>query len=83
VHDEDVVAFIHGHADGAAQNPLVGQRLGPERVHLEVGYHARVAGGGGCLQPMLTDAERHEGGEGESGSEQEFLVFHEVDLFLF
>ena len=33
--DPDVIARIHRHADGGAEDPVVRQRLGPERIHLE------------------------------------------------
>src|SRR5262249_36637523 len=36
LHDPDVVALIDRHACDLAERPVVGQRLGPERVDLEL-----------------------------------------------
>ena len=43
VNDPDVILGIDRHSDCLAENPVVRQRLGPQRVHFEPGRH----GGGG------------------------------------
>jgi hypothetical protein len=35
VHDPHVILVVDPHADTAADDPMVGQRLGPERIDLE------------------------------------------------
>jgi hypothetical protein len=44
VHDPDVVVLVDGHARDLAQDPVVRQRLRPERVDLELRHAARSLG---------------------------------------
>ena len=35
MHDEYVVAGVHAHSDHVAEDPVIRERLGPHRIHLE------------------------------------------------
>ena len=39
MNDPDVIVRIDGQADGLADDPMIRQRLGPERIHFEPGRH--------------------------------------------
>ena len=41
MNDPDMALGIHRHADGGAHHPVIGQRLGPHRVHFKPGRHHR------------------------------------------
>ncbi len=59
VHDEHVIVRVHAHADDVAEHPVVGQRLGPERIDLEARrlHHRRTRR---RVERALSDAERGE-----------------------
>ena len=42
VDDEHVIVRVHAHADDVAEHPVIGQRLGPERIDLERAAPARA-----------------------------------------
>jgi len=69
MNDPDILLIIHPHADGPAEQPVVGERLGPQRVNLE---HRRDHGGalrlGAALEECLAQAERRDAaGERQAG----------------
>ena len=41
--DPDVIALVDRHTDRRSEDPMIGQRLGPERIHLEVRSLTAVA----------------------------------------
>src|SRR5690606_33529177 len=43
VNNEDVITGVDVHTDSTAENPLVGQGFGPERVHFECRSHDSAA----------------------------------------
>ena len=60
VHNPDVVAFVDRDADGRPDDPVVGQRIGPQRVDLEdrpPDQPVRLRGGL-ALQRGLAEAQR-------------------------
>ena len=63
--DPDVILEVDADADGRTENPVIRQRLGPERIHLEP--RSRCAGlrlrGRALLEPVLADTERHDARE--------------------
>ena len=64
MNDEHVVAAVHAHADHRPEDPVVGQRLGPEGIDLEFrGLHRLTVVG---LQRRLSGTEGGEG-NGEHG----------------
>jgi hypothetical protein len=69
VDDPDVVFGVDGKSDGLAEDPVVGKRLGPERVDFEARRHN--AGGldhGTAVEQGGAGGERHgKGGDGRSG----------------
>ncbi len=44
MNDPDVVVGIDPHADGLAEHPVIGKRLGPKRIDLEPGRHDAALG---------------------------------------
>ena len=65
--DPDVVLLVDPDADGPAEQPVVGQRLRPQRIDLEHRRgDTRALRLGLALQHRLADAERHDG-RGEHG----------------
>ena len=66
--EPDVVAIIDREADGLAEHPVVGHRLGPERINLELrrllGLSRRP------IEHGLADAETDE--QGDQGQPNEF-----------
>src|SRR5690606_12148584 len=60
VNNEDVITGVDVHTDGAAENPLVGQGFGPERVHFECRSHDSAARSfSSLLEIGVANAERH------------------------
>ena len=47
MHDEHVIARVHADADHVAEHPVVGQRLGPQRIDLEA-RRRDVVNAGAC-----------------------------------
>ena len=76
MHDIHVVAGINRHTNAAAQQPVVGQRLGPERIHFEMGHHAGGTGGGYLTELLFANAQNDKQGEGKACCNQIFLFFH-------
>ena len=61
--DPDVIEFVDPDADGPAQQPVVGQRLRPQRIDFEDGgLHGRGLRLGLLLQQGLADAEADNAG---------------------
>ncbi|MBN9554766.1 MAG: hypothetical protein J0H61_08850 [Alphaproteobacteria bacterium] len=74
--DPDIVVLVHVQPDGVAHQPMVGQRLGPERIDLEFRHHdvagilglrgrrrgqkARQGKKTGAQQAARTNEQRHE-----------------------
>jgi hypothetical protein len=45
----NMVLGIHRYADGFTEDPVIGQRLGPQRVHFKSGRHHRGGMNNGAL----------------------------------
>jgi hypothetical protein len=60
MNDPHMILGIHRHADGLAQNPMIGQRLGPQGIHFEArSVHSRACGALlGHVRPNPQPAER-------------------------
>jgi hypothetical protein len=59
--DPDMVLGIDGYADGLTLEPMVRQRLGPQRIHLEHGrLHCGSLDSGPLLQQGRPDSERNQ-----------------------
>ncbi len=54
MNDPDMILRVHRDADGLAHDPMVGQRLGPQRIDLE----ARRGDGGGFHHRMFLQQKR-------------------------
>ena len=70
VHDPDVVLRVDADADRLAEDPVVRQRLGPERIHFEP---RRLNGGlraDRSVERPLRDAERGQRGDEARADEQ-------------
>src|SRR5262249_42054359 len=77
--DPHVVLLVDPGADRPAQQPVVGQRLRPQRIDLvDRCADARALRLGLALQNRLADAERHDG-RGKRGGQYEFALLLELD----
>ena len=70
--DVDVVPGIDSDPDGGPHDPVVGQRLGPEGIHLEEGHlhHVRLGRLGAVLERFLSAGESHDQSDHDSCGDQ-------------
>ena len=59
MNNPDVLLVVDPHADGRTEEPVIRQRLRPQRVHLEEGRLATLRLSGGPFERSLTDSEHH------------------------
>ena len=58
---EDMVSGVNRDADRGTQDPMIRQRLGPQRIHLENRrFHTRLLSRRCLVQHELTDTESNE-----------------------
>ncbi len=77
--DPDVIEFVDPDADGPAQQPVVGQRLRPQRIDfVHRGLHGRALGLGVLLQHGLADTEA-ENARGERRAAEKSTLAQQLD----
>ncbi len=54
--DPDVILRVHRYADGLSHDPVIRQRLGPQRIHLE---SRRLHRGSFHHRPLFEDSGSH------------------------
>ena len=63
MNDPHVVVLVHRDADRGSEHPVIGQRFGPQRIHLEGRRQRRAAGGRGHvareIQVRGAEADEH------------------------
>ena len=81
MNDPDVILVIHRDADGLAHDPVVGQRLGPQRIHFKSrSLNSRGLDYGFFCQLVRPDAEGGNSRE-KSGANVE-IAFHDAFIIV-